>query len=112
MTIYIDSDYKCHVSNDGTMREFDVPFFDGKCDSFIEGYRYVPAGETWEREDDEVFTGEMIAPWKNYADLAAAQTLYELEQMKEVQADTDEMLVDHEYRVTMLELFSDTTETA
>ena len=112
MVIYIDPDYKCHVTNDGTMRGFDVPFFDGKCQTFIEGYRYVPEGETWTREDSEVFKGEMIAPWKNYADLAAAQTLYELEQMKEVQADTDEMLVDHEYRVTMLELFSDTTETA
>ena len=26
MTIYIDSDYKCHVSDDGTRRAFDVPF--------------------------------------------------------------------------------------
>ena len=38
MTIYIDSDYKCHISDDGTMREFDVPFFDGKCAEFIAGY--------------------------------------------------------------------------
>lgn len=78
MTIYIDSDYRCHVSNDGTMREFDVPFFDGKCDAFIQGYRYVPKDETWEREDGEVFTGEMIAPWKNYTELYIAQLEYEL----------------------------------
>jgi hypothetical protein len=31
MTICIDFDYKCHVSDDGPMRGFDVPFFDGKC---------------------------------------------------------------------------------
>ena len=45
MKIYIDREFKCHVSSDGTMREFDVPFFDGKCITFVEGYRYVPPGE-------------------------------------------------------------------
>ena len=78
MKIYIDHDYKCHVSDDGTMREFDVPFFDGKCQTFIEGYRYVPDGETWERADGEVFAGEMAAPWKNYTELYIAQLEYEL----------------------------------
>ena len=24
-----------------------MPFFDGKCTEFIEGYRYVPEGERW-----------------------------------------------------------------
>ena len=74
MTIYIDSDYKCHLSDDGTRRAFDVPFFDGKCTEFIEGYRYVPSGETWTRADGEVFTGEMIAPLRGYNELAAIQT--------------------------------------
>ena len=78
MKIYIDSDYKCHVTNDGTMREFDVSDFDGKCPAFVEGYRYVPADETWEREDGEVFKGEMIAPWKPYTELYIAQLEYEL----------------------------------
>lgn len=82
MTIYIDSEYKCHVSNDGTMREFDVPFFDGKCDVFVEGYRYIPANEAWEREDGETFNGEMIAPWKDYSELYLAQLEYEVEQYK------------------------------
>lgn len=82
MKIYIDSDYKCHVLNDGTMREFDVPFFDGKCDIFIEGYRYVPPDETWEREDGEIFRGEMISPWKDYSELYWAQLEYEVEQYK------------------------------
>ena len=77
MKIYIDNEYKCHVSNDGTMREFDVPFFDGKCTAFIEGYRYVPSGEMWTRADGEFFRGEMIAPWKDYNYLQAAQEAYE-----------------------------------
>lgn len=78
MTIFIDTEYKCHVANDGTMREFDVPFFEGKCDTFIEGYRYVPKDETWTRVDGEVFEGEMISPWKDYMPLYIAQLEYEL----------------------------------
>ena len=80
MKIYIDSDYKCHASNDGTMREFDVPFFDGKCDEFVEGYRYVPSGERWVKPNGEFFRGEMISPWKPYNELEKAQMQYELAQ--------------------------------
>lgn len=54
-------------------------FFDGKCDAFIEGYRFVPAGANWTREDGAVFRGEMIAPWKPYSELDAAQREYERE---------------------------------
>ena len=80
MKIYIDSDYRCHIADDGTMREFDVPFFEGKCAAFIEGYRYIPAGESWTRADGEIFAGEMIAPWNLYDQLYKAQLEYELEQ--------------------------------
>lgn len=74
MTIYIDSDYKCHVSDDGTMRVFDVPFFDSKCAEFVEGYRYVPSGETWTRADGQVFHGEMIAPCRDYSQISEIQS--------------------------------------
>ena len=77
MTIYIDSDFKCYISDDGTRREFDVPFFDGKCTEFIEGYRYVPSGERWVKPNGEFFRGEMITPWKDYDYLQAAQEAYE-----------------------------------
>lgn len=80
MKIYIDNEYKCHVSNDGNMREFDLPFFDGKCTEFIEGYRYVPSGETWTRTDGQAFSGEMIAPWKLYTQLYKVQIEYEVAQ--------------------------------
>ena len=85
-TIYIDSDFKCHLSNDGTMREVHTDFFDGKCQTFIEGYRFVPAGESWTREDGTVFTGEMIAPWKPYEELDAAQREYERAQLADMKA--------------------------
>lgn len=76
--IYIDSDFKCHIVNDGTMRVIDTDFFDGKCGAYIEGYRFVPNGETWTREDGRKFRGEMIAPWSNYDKLDGAQSQYEL----------------------------------
>jgi len=77
MTVYIDRDFKVHTSNDGTMTAVEAPFFDGKCPDFIEGYRFVPAGESWTRPDGVVFHGEMVAPWKPYQELAMAQAQYE-----------------------------------
>lgn len=77
MIIYLDADYKCHTSNDGTMREVETNFFDGKCKTFIEWYRYVPAGETWTRADGTEFPGEMISPWREYALLEEFQRQYE-----------------------------------
>ena len=79
-TIYIDSEFKCHISNVGTMTAVETDFFDGKCDTFLEGYRFVPSGESWTRYDGVEFFGEMIAPWKPYSHLAAAQAQYETDQ--------------------------------
>ena len=76
-TIYIDSDFKCHLSDDGTMTPVETDFFDYICDTMLEGYRFVPAGETWTRDDGEIFDGEMIAPWKPWQELDAAQLAYE-----------------------------------
>lgn len=77
MTIYIDNEYKCHASPGEGLRAVETDYFDDKCSTFIEGYRYVPEGETWTREDGAQFTGEMVAPWKPYQELAAAQLGYE-----------------------------------
>lgn len=90
MNVFIDNDYKCHVEDDGTMRAFEVPFFDGKCKAFIEGYRYVPSGETWTRSDGVQFMGAMIAPWKDYNILAAYQEQYE-EMLAELEATKTEL---------------------
>ena len=85
MTIYIDNDYKCHVSDpDGTMTAVETDAFDGKCPAYIEGYRYIPAGATWTRPDGVVFHGEMIFPWKDWRELDAAQRGYEWEQLVSV----------------------------
>lgn len=82
-TIYLDSEFRCHVSDDGTMTAVETSFFDGKCDAYIEGYRFVPTGESWTRSDGEVFTGEMISPWKDYSVLDGMQRAYELGMLAE-----------------------------
>ena len=82
MTIYIDSDYKCHLENDGSMTEIETDFFEGKCRKFIESYRFVPVGQTWTREDGENFTGEMVSPLRDYELLSEFQSIYEEEQAK------------------------------
>ena len=83
MTIYIDSEYKCYTSPGDNLTAIDTSFFDGKCKAYIEGYRFVPSGETWIREDGQVFIGGMVAPWRPYEILAEFQAIYEEEQAKQ-----------------------------
>lgn len=83
-TVYLDSDYVCHVANDGTMTPVETDFFDDKCDAYIEGYRFVPEGQTWTREDGEVFEGNMVSPWEDFDRLDEAQRKYEQEQLADM----------------------------
>lgn len=83
MKIYIDNDYKCHTFPGDGFTSVETDAFDGKCRQYIEGYRFVPAGHSWTREDGQVFIGEMIAPWRDYALLAEFQSIYEEEQAKQ-----------------------------
>ena len=85
MTIYIDNDFRCRISPGDGLTAVETDAFDSKCRQYIEGYRFVPAGQSWAREDGQVFTGEMIAPWRDYAILAEFQSIYEEEQA--MQAD-------------------------
>ena len=77
MTIYIDKDFKCYTAEADDLRAVETDAFAGKCPEYIEGYRFVPAGETWTRADGVEFQGEMIAPWKPFSELDAAQRAYE-----------------------------------
>lgn len=76
MTIYIDNDYKCYVSAAEGRRAIETDAFNGKCPEWIESYRFVPEGETWVKENGEMFRGEMIAPWKDLGEAFAAQAAY------------------------------------
>ena len=79
MKIYIDSEYKCHVSPGEGLTAVETDFFDGKAPGVIEGYRFVPEGQSWVREDGAVFAGEMVSPWKDWEELDEIQRAYERE---------------------------------
>lgn len=83
MTIYIDSDCKCHTSPGDGLTAVETDAFEGKCSRYIEGYRFVPAGESWTREDGQVFTGEMVAPWRDSTILEEFQAIYDAELAKQ-----------------------------
>ena len=93
MTIYIDSDYKCHVSAAEGRRAIETDAFNGKCPEWIESFRFVPAGETWMRSDGEVFKGEMITPWKDLSEAYTAQTAYLERQNAQYEAALSEIEV-------------------
>ena len=91
MTIYIDSEYKCYVSAAEGRRAIETNEFDGKCPEWIESFRYVPAGETWVKENGEMFRGEMIAPWKDLSEAYAAQAAYATAQNAQYEAALTEI---------------------
>lgn len=86
MTIYIDRDFKCYTESSAGRTAVETDAFAGKCRQYIEGYRFVPSGQSWTREDGQVFRGEMVAPWRDYTILAEFQALYEEEQAKQAEA--------------------------
>ena len=77
MPIYIDGNYLCHTSNPGGYREIKTDFFDGKCSEFIEGYRFVPSGETWTSPLGVVISGESIFPAVDYKTLERLQASFD-----------------------------------
>ena len=96
MTIYIDSDYKCYVSAAEGRRAIETDAFNGKCPEWIESYRFVPEGETWTREDEEVFKGEMVTPWKDLGEAYAAQAMYVTAEVEDMCAALDLLGVTNE----------------
>jgi len=77
MIIYLDSDFKCHTKNDGTFMPVETDFFNGKCDEYIEGFRYVPEGMTWMRDDGMKFNGFFAMPVMDVTALKQIQQMYE-----------------------------------
>lgn len=96
MIIYIDGDFKCHVSAADGRRAIETGFFNGKCPEWIESYRFVPEGDTWTREDGEEFRGEMISPWKDLSEAYAAQAAYVTAEVEDMRAALDLLGVTNE----------------
>ena len=66
MIVYVGKDYRCHADPREGLEAVEDAFFDGKCDTFIEGYCY---------DTSKGYT--QIYPWKNSTELEAAQAQYE-----------------------------------
>ncbi len=92
-TIYIDSDYRCHTDNAEGRTAVQTDAFDGKCDEYIEGWRFVPQGETWTRWDGHDFHGPMICPAVDSIGLERAQAAYIEQQYIAAVAAVDELLL-------------------
>lgn len=91
MKIYIDDDYKCHISPADGRTEIETDYFDRLCAAAIEGHRYIPAGSTWTRADGETFTGETYMLFVDWATLDAAQREYEQEQLAQYESALTEI---------------------
>lgn len=89
--VYLDADFKCHLSPGDELQPIETDYFDGRCDEYIEGYRYIPAGAIWVRSDGAVFQGEMVAPWRPWAELDAAQREYEKQLIAEYESALTEI---------------------
>lgn len=77
-TIYLNSDFQCSVTEkEDTVQRVETELFDGKCNAFIEGYRFIPEGQIWTRTDGVQFAGEMLAPFKDYTYLEMVQAVYD-----------------------------------
>lgn len=79
-TVYIDSDFKCHVADDGTMTAAQTDFFDGKCDTFVEGYCY-----------DTRNGYVQIYPFLPFGELDSAQREHEKQMLADYEAFFDEL---------------------
>lgn len=96
-TIYLDSEFRCSRAGAGEL-QIETDVFSGKCDKYVEGFRYVPEGHSWTREDGQIFSGLMIAPWKDLAVLQAYQEQYET---------MAEEIADMQTALNMLEVYAD-----
>lgn len=76
-TYYLDQDCRIHFEQDkdGTLLPWtdEDGMFDGKCESYIRGFRVVPKGCTWTRHDGAMFHGMMVAPAVEFGILTTAQ---------------------------------------
>lgn len=85
-TIYIDSNFMCHTTDDGTRTEIQTDYFDNLCDNSIELMRFVPNGSIWIRSDGRVIYGEFIqATDSPKIDAYQRQWIEDQEQMEDMQ---------------------------
>lgn len=98
MKVYIDNEYRCYISPKDGLTEIETDFFDDKCKEFIEGYRFIPHGAIWTRDDGTEFHGDMVSPWKDYKELMIPQNIYTISNLQTEISELDSALLDAEYQ--------------
>lgn len=73
MVVYIDSAYKCHVKPVSGAFAVETDLFNGKCEEYICGYRYVPEGHTFVDEKGVTRRGAVMYPIENLGVLERIQ---------------------------------------
>ena len=92
MTIYIDKGYLCHAEPGEGLEAAQTDFFDGKAPGYIEGYRFIPTGNSWTGDDGTVYLGEAAFPVTDWEALDKIQRVYEREQIPVLMAQNDELV--------------------
>ena len=95
MIVYVGKDYRCHADPGEGLEAVADAFFDGKCDTFIEGYCY-----------DTRNGCVQIYPWKPYNELDAAQREYEKQLITQYEtelAELDAALLEVQYQNLIME---------
>ena len=59
-TIYLDSNYMCHINNNGTRQKIVTDVFDSMCEKAIECYRFIPEGQVWKKTKAITLRGPFI----------------------------------------------------
>lgn len=59
-TIYIDSDYMCHLEDGEGRTAVQTDVFDGVVDEAVQYYRYIPEGKEYTDKKGRVFHGLFI----------------------------------------------------
>lgn len=114
-TIYIDSDFICHVENNGTYRPVTTEIFDSLSVFDIEMRRFVPEGEQWIRDDGKVFTGQFVSLAYDPRQYAKTKERYEADRIKKYQElgipyEKDEVASQNHLAGSFLGLYDDVYE--
>lgn len=99
MKVWLDENFIAHAEYSDGHLEAESPFFDMKAPELFPCYRFIPAGYSWMRQEDEtMFYGEAISLEYPRGDMVSVQEAFEssyaarlLEAEMEL-ADADEAL--------------------
>ena len=83
--VYIDSEFKVHVTNADGRTAIETDAFDGMSDLIIEYHIFVPPGEIHTKPNGITVHGEFIQPFVSEKEMDAAQREYERQKLADAE---------------------------